>query len=168
VTAEPMKGFSDLEALKLAVGMEEEGLAFYRAAAEAAADPELAAVFRDMAGEEEQHLATFEDIHGELARAKSEAYWDDPEVDAYVRAVVSQKVFPKPEGAAGAAAGMASAADALRFALDAEKDTVLFYTLSAEAAKGAEVRKTFHQLVAEERRHVALVGRWLREAGGTP
>ena len=166
MTAATRGAFSDLEALKMSVGMEREGLAFYSAAAESVSDEQLAATFRTLAAEEKKHLVTFEDMAGELARAKTEEYWDDPDVDAYVRAVVSQKVFPKPEGAAGAVAGMASVADALRFALGAEKDTVLFYSLCAESARGNEVRKAFYELVAEERKHVALLGRMLREAGG--
>jgi len=166
VTAATPGAFSDLEALKMAVGMEKEGLAFYEAAAGSVSDEGLAATFRTLAGEEQEHLATFEDMAGELARHKTEEYWDDPEVDAYVRAVVSQKVFPKPELAAGAVAGMASAADALRFALLAEKDTVLFYSLCAESARGNEVRRAFYELVAEERKHIVLMARLLREAGG--
>ena len=157
--------FSDVEALKAAVAMEQEGLGFYRAAAAAVQSRELAGTFRKLAGEEQQHLAGFEDMLGELerSRAASEEYWDDPDVGEYIRAVVAEKVFPKPEGAAGAVAGMASAADALRFALGAEKDTVLFYQLCADSARAPDVRKIFHRLAAEERKHVALMGRWLRE-----
>jgi rubrerythrin len=162
------ESFSDLEAAKAAVAMEEEGLAFYRAAAAAVKNPELAGVFRDMAGQEAEHLAQFEDLAGEVSRARAahEEYWDDAEVGEYIHAVIAQKVFPKPEKAAGAVAGMSSAADALRFALGAEKDTVLFYTLCADSAKRQDVRELFGRLAAVERKHVALVGRWLRNATG--
>jgi len=160
--------FNDLEAAKCAVAMEREGLSFYRAAAAAVRNPDLARVFEDMAVEEEKHLADFEDLAGEIgrARAATEEYWDDPGVGEYIHAVIAQKVFPKPGDAAGAAAGMSSAPDALRFALGAEKDTVLFYSLCADSARSADVRAVFTRLVAEERKHVALVGRWLKEAAG--
>jgi rubrerythrin len=158
------KAFTDLEAVKLAEGMERDGLDFYRAADAAVEAGELKSTFAMLAGEELKHLATFEDMAGELARSKTEEYWDQPDVDAYIRAVVCEKVFPRPDLAAGTAAGMSSAADALRFALQAEKDTVLFYSLCAEGARGQEVREAFGRLIAEERKHVALVGRLLREA----
>lgn len=166
MSAKTAPAFSDLEAVKIAVGMEQEGLAFYSAAAEAVRARELKSTFEMLAGEERKHLAIFEDMAGELARAKSEEYWDDPEVDAYVRAVTAAEVFPKPELAAGKVAGMAAASDALRFALQTEKDTVLFYALCAERARANEVRGTFYRLVAEERRHVALMGRLLGQALG--
>lgn len=159
-------GFSDLEAVKAAVAMEREGLAFYRDAAAAAGNPELSGVFRQMAGEEQKHLARFEDMAGALAAARAEEYWDDPDVSEYIRAVISPRAMLKPSEAPAAAAGMKVAADALHFALAAEKQTVLFYSTCADSARRAEVRKVFHELVAEERRHVALVGRWLRQAGG--
>ena len=166
MTAKPAGAFSDLEAVKMAEGMEREGRAFYLAAAEAVGSDQLAGVFRTMADEEAEHLAIFADMAGQMARAKTEEYWDDPDVDEYIRAVVSQKVFPKPELAGGATAGMVTAADALRFALGAEKDTVLFYQLCADSAKDAGVRKTFFELVAEEKKHIVTVTRMLKEAGG--
>ena len=166
MTAKPAAKFSDVEAVKIATGLEKDGQAFYRAAARAARPEELRSTFEMLAGEEAKHLATFEDMAGELARARSEDYWDDPDVDAYVRAVVDQKIFPRPELAPDSVARMPAAADALRFALQAEKDTVLYYSLCAQQARGNEVRTAFDRLVAEERRHVALMGRLLAQAGG--
>jgi rubrerythrin len=166
VSAQEAGSFSDLEALKMAEGMEKEGLAFYSAAEAAVEGDELKSTFRTLADEESKHLKTFEDMAGELASARTEEYWDDPDVDSYIRAVVSQKVFPRPDLAAGSVSGMSGAADAFRFALQAEKDTVLFYNLCAESARAKEVRDAFYSLAREERKHVALMGRLLREAGG--
>ncbi len=154
--------FSDLEALKMAEGMEREGRAFYRAAEGAVSDEGLKSTFAMLADDEEQHLKTFEDMTGEMARSKTEEYWDEPDVGAYIQAVVAQKVFPKPELAPQSVEGMSAAADALRFALQAEKDTVLFYGLCADGARGNEVRKAFHRLVAEERKHVVLIAQLLK------
>jgi len=150
----------------MAEGMEKEGLDFYSAAEAAVDQEELKSTFRTLAGEESKHLEVFGDMAGELAGAKTEEYWDDPDVGSYIRAVVSQKIFPRPDLAAGTVSGMSGAADAFRFALQAEKDTVLFYDLCAEQARGAAVREVFHRLAKEERKHVALMGRLLKEAGG--
>jgi len=156
--------FSDIEAVKLAQGMEREGRDFYRAAEQAVEDSALKSTFAMLAGEEEKHLETFSDMAGELARAKTEEYWDEPDVDAYIQALVSCKVFPKPDLAEGRAAGMSTVADALRFALQCEKDTVLYYSLCAESASGNEVRAIFCELVAEERKHVCLMAELLSKA----
>jgi hypothetical protein len=94
VTAKPAQSFSDLEAVKIALGMEKDGLAFYQAAAGASPPGELRSTFEMLADEERKHLAIFEDMAGEMARAKREEYWDDPDVEAYVHAVVGQKIFP--------------------------------------------------------------------------
>jgi len=164
VTADTKGKYSDVEALKMAEGMEREGIAFYQSASEAVTQQELADTFSMLKGEEVKHLQLFEDMSGQLARSKTEEYWDEPDVDAYIQAIVSKQVFPKPDLAAGTVAGMSTAADALRFALQAEKNTTLFYSLCAEKAKGAEVRKAFYDLVAEEKKHIVLVSRLLQQA----
>ncbi len=150
----------------MAEGMERGGKAFYQAAEAAVSGAELKSTFLMLAGEEDDHLKTFSDMAGELARAKTEEYWDQPDVDAYIQAVVVQKIFPKPDLAGGATAGMSTVTDALRFALQCEKDTVLFYSLCADSARGNEVRAAFCKLVAEERKHVCLLARLLKEAEG--
>jgi len=53
--------FSGWEALAIAAGIEERGIRFYRAASEAATDPEAKALFDAMIGEEHRHLATVEE-----------------------------------------------------------------------------------------------------------
>jgi rubrerythrin len=166
VAAKTGDRFSDTEAVKLAQGMEREGLAFYRAAGRAAGHGQLADTFAMLEGEEEKHLNTFDNMAAELAAGKTEDYWDEPDIDAYIQAAISQKIFPRPELAPAQAKNMSGAGDALRFALQAEKDTVLFYTLCAERARGGSVRQVFCRLVTEEMRHVVLIGRLLRGAGG--
>jgi len=53
--------FSGWEALAIAAGIEERGIRFYRAASEAAGDPDAKALFDAMIGEEHRHLATVEE-----------------------------------------------------------------------------------------------------------
>ncbi len=53
--------FSGWEALAIAAGIEERGIRFYRAASEAATDPDAKRLFDAMIGEEHRHLATVEE-----------------------------------------------------------------------------------------------------------
>lgn len=52
--------------LRTAILNEEEGREFYRMAAEKAVDPEVKAVFRSLAGEEEKHAAWLKDMYRDV------------------------------------------------------------------------------------------------------
>ena len=57
-----VENFSILEAVELAVGIEEEGIRFYTLAAEKVTEPELKQLFETLKDKEYDHIKTFRNL----------------------------------------------------------------------------------------------------------
>ncbi len=165
-----MKNYSILEAVEVALMMEEEGIRFYTLAEQKAGDPELKQLFSLLRDKEHQHIETFRRFFGDLSTRSSdpdaELWLLDTEVASYFRAAVESAVFPTKGAAERAIAGLHGAAEILRLALRMEKDSVLFYNGLLAAAPWPEARALVEKVVAEERRHVVFVHEKLASLGG--
>jgi len=165
-----MKNFSILEAVEVALMMEEEGIRFYTLAGEKAGDPEMKKIFSFLREKEHQHIETFRRLYGELSARESdpdaELWLLDAEVSSYFRAYVDSTVFPTRGSADAAIAGLHGAADILRFALRLEKDSILFYHELLAGAPWPEARALVEKVIAEERRHVVFIHDKLASLGG--
>jgi len=126
-----VKNFSILEAVEVALMMEEEGIRFYSLAEQKTGDAEMKKLFSFLREKEHLHIETFRRLYGELsARASdpdAELWLLDTEVSSYFRAAVDSTVFPTKGSAETAIAGLQGVTDILRFALRLEKDSILFY-----------------------------------------
>lgn len=152
--------FSDLEGLRIAVEIEARGGEFYRQAAVQAGKPEQRALFEWLMDEEATHLARFTKILNEI-EAKKEAhsgdYLYDSETSRYLTVIAEHHVFPKQSDAAQKIAELKTVTAILNTALQAEKDSVLFYDELAAHAKFGEAKTVFAMLKAEEQAHVVKI-----------
>lgn len=98
--------FSGWEALAIAAGIEERGIRFYRAAAEAATNPDAKVLFEAMIGEEHRHLATVEEA---LVAARGLTPIEEGVVRSYLVGVNSD-LDPFADVASGGGAGAVAAA----------------------------------------------------------
>lgn len=156
-----LQNFSLLEAVEVAIRMEEEGIRFYSLAEQRTADPEAKRVFAFLREKEGEHIATFRRLHGRIAALEgapdAELWLMDPEISAYFRATVESAVFPAPGAAERAIAGLHGVGDVLRFALRLEKETILFYHELLAHSPWPEARELVGEVIAEERRHVGYI-----------
>jgi rubrerythrin len=76
--------FSGNEIVDIAIKIEENGQAFYLAAAERAEDENLATVLRKLADDEVEHKATFEALYKSDEDYSLDAGYNE-EVDAYIK-----------------------------------------------------------------------------------
>jgi rubrerythrin len=164
-----MRNFSLLEAVEVALMMEEEGVRFYTLAEQKTGDPEMRkslAFLRDM---EHQHRETFRRLYSDLAEREgtpdAELWLLDAEVASYFRAQVESTVFPAKGAAEAAAAGLHGIIDILGFALRVEKDSILFYQELLAHAPWPEAKDLIEKVVAEERRHLVFVQQKLASLG---
>ena len=92
--------FSILEAVEVAVGIEEEGIRFYTLAAQKVEDPEMKKLFETLREKEHDHIKTFRNFYADLEEKKgdpnAELYLFDPEIAANFRGYVETAVFPVP------------------------------------------------------------------------
>lgn len=165
-----MKNFSVLEAVEVAINMEEEGIRFYTLAEQRTGDPEMKKLFAMLREKEHQHVETFRRLYGDLAAKEgapdAELWLLDPEVAGYFRAYVESTVFPVKGAADKAIQGMHGAGDILRCALQVEKDSILFYRDLLTHSPWPEATELLEKVIAEERRHFRFIHERLRAIGG--
>jgi rubrerythrin len=115
-------------------------------------NPELVAVFRDLARAEGIHRDEIQRLAGNL------------DVVAHASRLAKSSRGDSPEQAdLGAAHYMMTPWHALQLALAGEKRALAFFTAVAESAKDPEVKKMADEFVEEEAEHVNLVHRLLRK-----
>jgi rubrerythrin len=115
-------------------------------------NPELVAVFRDLARAEGIHRDEIQRLAGNL------------DVVAHASRLAKWSRGDSPEQAdLGAAHYMMTPWHALQLALAGEKRALAFFTSVAESAKDPEVKKMADEFVEEEAEHVNLVHRLLRK-----
>jgi rubrerythrin len=164
-----MENFSILEAVEVALTMEEEGIRFYALAEQRVGDPEMKKLFVFLRDKEHQHIETFRRLYGDLAAREgtpdAELWLLDAEVSSWFRAYVESTVFPTKGAAERAIGELRGAVDILRLALRVEKDSILFYHELLAHAPWPEARELLEKVIAEERRHVLFIREKLRSLG---
>jgi len=153
--------FSDLEGLRIAMAMETRGRDFYEQAYKQSSNPEHKELFLWLKNEEIHHLAKFTALFKTIEgrkEAHTAEYLFDPEASRYLAAIAEEHVFPKtPYDAAKHVAGLTGIQAILQVAMQAEKDSVLFYDELANQAKYPEAREIFRLLKNEEQSHVVIL-----------
>ncbi len=132
---------SAMEAIRTAFEIELGGGAYYRKAAQDAADPALRDLFERMAEMEAEHLDILERrYHASVPEAS-------PDFEA-VRAAIFAGLDSKPD----------DPANLLALAIDFERRAVKFFSdHMEECPQGSTERDLYHELAAEEREHVELL-----------
>jgi len=157
-----MSRYSVTELIDLAKQVEEAGELFYAAACEHVADERVRKLFAELGADERRHAAEFEAMLGQLTE-DLEQWREDDHYLAYLRAVVDGRVFSRPEEARARVAGIADVAGAVRFALDLEKNTILFLH-ELKTMLRPEAHAMVEELVAEEQEHVRKLSSLLASA----
>jgi rubrerythrin len=140
--------------MHLAEQMERTGEATYRRFAEAADDPDVAALFAELADQEVEHGRTFRAMReqAETDEARGPALDDDR------RRRLEQIVAEADRRNLGAvwnnAAAARSADDLLQRAIELEKSVIAFFNDTRAALGDAPGRKAIDRIIAEEMTHI--------------
>ncbi|NVN90073.1 MAG: ferritin family protein [Desulfuromonadales bacterium] len=142
--------FTASDVLQFALRMEEDGVTFYREAAERAKNFEVKNLFIFLANEEENHKKTFEEFLSKVTL--SEPPEDYPgEYLHYLHNYIDDKIFvdlsDKSEKSESS-----SVAHALEFAIQREMDSVHYYQ-ELKAFVPVEDHPTLDKIIHEERKH---------------
>lgn len=140
-----MNIFNVKEIIEFAVEIEKNGEKFYRYASGKFSDEKLKSLFLTLADEEVDHRKKFEGFLKKIEdynppEAFNEEYYQ------YLRAYAGEKIFNKklPE--------IKKPIDAVHFALNAERDSILYY-VEAKNFVLADEKKIIDDIIAEEKRH---------------
>lgn len=149
--------FSDLEGLRIAIEIEARGQLFYQQAYEKAQKDEHKETFLLLKNEEIHHQEKFVKIFNKInadKKAVSAEYGFDPETSKYLSVLAEEHIFPKQSAIPAKLDELTTIDAILRMAIQAEKDSILFYDELANKAKFEDAKRIFASLKSEEQTHV--------------
>ncbi|MBE9531227.1 MAG: ferritin family protein [Proteobacteria bacterium] len=148
--------FSSKEILEMAVRIEENGLGFYKAASSATESAKIKELFDYLIIEEVKHVELFEALKDAITEGVPNDYNDPYLADesAYINALADSSIFKKGEDGVKKAKSITSDDEALDFAIQMEKDSILFYLELINMVRDDD-RATVKDILSEERKHIA-------------
>ncbi len=152
--------FTATEALEMALEIEKNGETFYNEVAARSTDPEVKALFEDLAAQERAHYQVFEKmVRGVRSAPELPAAVYD-EYQGYLQTALENALFAGPDKALALAKQAKDRETALRAAMGFEKDTLLFFYDLREMVSEAD-RKAISSIIREEKAHLRRLARML-------
>ncbi|PTV93911.1 rubrerythrin [Halanaerobium saccharolyticum] len=156
--------FNALEVMEMAKDIEKRGKKFYLKHAEATENRDLKELFKKLAQDEQDHYEKFVALTEELREDSDEAdYLYEEDVSAYFNYLVEYSVFPKDDSEESIEA-LNDVEKALKLAIQAEKDSILFYREMCEFNEGKTI-EAVNKLIEEEKDHLRALGKYIKEYG---
>jgi len=149
-----------IKAIETAIQIEKDGLAFYTQAAQQVDDPTAKRMFQSLAKDEAAHLKLFEDVHERLG---SEESWPSPEqVAAASPGEIGRLIPPSPSiFPSGNEIRKAEVPErqlaALKRGIQAEEDSIAFYSEQMSEVEDADGRAMYAYLVEQEKGHRTIL-----------
>ena len=146
--------------VELAMQLEKNGEAYYRAVAKKAKTPEVQALFEDLAEQEVMHYKVFSKLSQAVKESPmmTDEEWD--EYMKYLEATVQNAFFEGPDKALAAADKVVDEKEAIRKALGFEKETLLFFYDLRDAVPAAH-REFVEKVADEEKKHIRRLAKML-------
>jgi rubrerythrin len=156
--------FNALEVMEMAKDIEKRGKNFYLKHAEATENRDLRELFKKLAQDEQDHYEKFVALTEELRQNSDDAdYLYEEDVSAYFNYLVEYSVFPKDDSEESIEA-LHDVEKALKLAIQAEKDSILFYREMCEYNEGQTI-EAVNKLIEEEKDHLRALGKYIKEYG---
>jgi len=148
--------FNAGEVFRVAVQIEENGRKFYEESLKNIDDSEIKALFADLALQEIEHRKLFETLLAELPpESTTPTVWDpENEIDKYLNMMAGNHVFISGADVKTQVDSIKGTADALKLAMEFEKDSIIFFLSIQEAVKGEKDQEFIKSLVKEEQGHL--------------
>ncbi|MFP4028056.1 MAG: ferritin-like domain-containing protein [Candidatus Brocadiia bacterium] len=148
--------FNADEIFEMAERIERNGRRFYLAAAENTDNEELERMFRELAEIESEHEELFHKKRKELSdkEAPDGGYDPDWDVPRYLDSLADTKVFKVHEDVSEELNGDESPEEILQMAIQAEKDSVVFYLGIKDSVAEAMGQDKVEWLIDQEMSHI--------------
>jgi rubrerythrin len=159
--------FNAAEVFQVAFEIMENGRTFYEKAQNMIQDPEVQKLFADLAREEVEHKNRIESLKAGLPSDIKPPAIADPEneLDLYVKAMAAQHVFRSCGALNVQLDQIKDVQDALKLALQFEKDSVIFFLGMQEATCEGRDRDVINLLLKEEQSHVRRLSLQMQRMG---
>jgi rubrerythrin len=143
---------SGSELVKIAVGIEKNGAAFYDSMTKSTGDERARDMYSELADKERMHVKIFQNMASQAGDYQPPETYTE-EYDLYMKALVDSSVFINDEAAREMAQRVTSDIEALQIGINAEKDSILFYSEMRELVHQSD-RKVIDHIIDEERSHL--------------
>jgi len=155
--------FNAFEIFEMAEQIERNGVKFYRKAAEGISDRDVRQMLLDLADMEAEHEETFAGMRKQLSDRERELRVFDPENEAalYLQAMANGHVFDLKKDPSEQLTGTETVEDILKLAIDAEKDSIVFYLGLKDFVPAKAGKDKVEAIIKEEMGHIAVLNRRL-------
>lgn len=144
--------FSGSEIVELGIQIEKNGRDFYNTLSKQSKDPKSKDIFKYLAGEEEKHIAAFQNILSNVEKyEQTESY--PGEYSAYMNTLASEYVFTQKDKGIESAKNAKSDKEAVELGIGFEKDSIIFYTGIKIMVQEYD-RKVIESLITQEQDHL--------------
>ncbi len=146
------KIFAGSEVVELGIEIEKNGRDFYNALAGQSKNAKAQDVFKFLAGEEEKHIAVFQEILEKAQRSQPQGLNSD-DYYAYMNALASEYVFTQKDKGREIARAIKTDREAVEKGIGFEKDSIIFYEGLKKAVSDHDV-KIVDALIVQEQEHL--------------
>ena len=144
--------FSGNELINIAIGIERRGIAFYDIMTKSTDSAEARDIFKRLADKEREHMQVFREMLDESEKFQpAETY--PGEYAAYLQALVDGAVFTDDVITSELASQADSDIEAIELAINAEKDSLLFYYEMKDIIP-RQAQPAVDRILAEEKSHL--------------
>lgn len=145
--------FNADDIFEMAEQMERNGIKFYSTAAESVSDDDAKSLLLEFADMEREHEKIFSEMRKELSSDEKQSTVFDPEGDAahYLRALADTRVFFDKK------IDVSSLENILKDAIQAEKDSIVFYLGMKEAVPQDLGKGRLDNIIKEEMGHIRML-----------
>lgn len=155
---------SDDEALKVAMNVEKQGIDLYKKMSDVVKDPDTSKLLSWLSEEEKKHFQMFKEADEKiLSGPKSRPLEINEEISAYLRSLVDTGIFSHLSEFSPDQVKELNQVQALKLAIGVEKDSILFYDEAQKYSTNPSGKKTFGEIMQEERRHLIKLADRLRQ-----
>ena len=157
--------FSGSELINIAIGIERRGIAFYDIMTRSTDNTAAREVFQYLVGMEREHVRIFEGMLNEADKYQpSETY--PGEYAAYLQALVESAIFTDDVLTSEMATRTGSDIEAMELAINAEKDSILFYYEMKEILP-RPAQPAVNRIIAEEKSHLRQLSELRKQLVGS-
>ncbi len=145
--------FNADDIFEMAEQMERNGIKFYTTAAESISDDEAKSLLLEFGDMEKEHEKIFSEMRKELSSDEKQSTVFDPQGEAalYLRALADTRVFFDKK------IDVSSLENILKDAIQAEKDSIVFYLGMKEAVPESLGKSRLDHIIKEEMGHIRML-----------
>jgi len=140
------------DAIKTAIQMEKDGYSFYKKAAAQITSQMGKDIFESLAKDEELHLEVFQKLFDDKIGSSE---WD--ELVNSSQKYTNLSIFPKDLKTVEGSSPNTNELDALRMAMDSEKEAIDYYSEILGCTIDDEAKKIINEIIEQEKNHYFLL-----------